>query len=472
MWMRRTFATVMAAALPLSSWADSDFQGVIGSRLLNDRQPMANGDLYLGFVNGTAATLRVTPIDPKPPGVGFDLVDMPQSIPPYSSPQLSNGGSDYQVQHPLLWATGLAFAQFPQQSQGHLRYHLSMQGTWSKYKTWKVDDQAFETFRITPEGSGVGPDSSMNLTLHHGPSPFGGFNYPALVTAAASSTTTTLTVLGYKFAMLRQMSLAHGGAYEWELAKTVIRENPWEIVRNGLWSSFIEFGVPLLLGEAAVWSLLSASGVTTLVYTTNATARLDSPGARQLETFALRQTVRSADGRFEYTLATLTLPYAFGDASYNVPDPNDGLIVLGVRRVMSAEASCKELQIDPSDPRFRMLRGSCEANAKPDQIDFYDTALDLNLCTAGGDVYNDRGKLRCEPRFTGPFQDYFHMYDGNLDGAYVFADNQLRVYQTWPGYQRTLASLPNPDQCEPGSIRYSVTQRDMRQTHQLTCTYR
>lgn len=85
MEIRKIIACALIAALPVSALAQ-DYVGVVGTRLLSDHYGRGD-DLYLGFVNDTSSTVRVTRVRPDDPSRGFSIFAMPQELAPWSAPQ-------------------------------------------------------------------------------------------------------------------------------------------------------------------------------------------------------------------------------------------------------------------------------------------------------------------------------------------------------------------------------------------------
>ncbi|MDE3106453.1 MAG: hypothetical protein KGK08_14880, partial [Acidobacteriota bacterium] len=200
MKFRRTLAALLVAAVPLSSWA-KDYQGVIGTRLLNDAKPTTGADLYLGFLNGTANPISVSVAAANNPERAFEVFEMPVSIPPNSSPALAASDGDYAAQNPLLAAGGLAFANFPQPGQGHFRYrrdmNVSREPDSPTTMIWDLPREGTIIYRLTPQGHGAGPKSGVTLTITHGYD-LGGFNLAAAARdlGIAGGATAGLTLLG------------------------------------------------------------------------------------------------------------------------------------------------------------------------------------------------------------------------------------------------------------------------------------
>lgn len=456
MRLRRTLSALLVATVPLTAWA-KEYQGVIGTRLLNDAKPTSGADLYLGFLNGTANPIDITVATAFSPEKGFDVFDMPRSVAPGSSPALAAPNSDYAVQHPLLAAAHLAFANFPQPGQGHFRYrrdlNMSRDHDSTTMAIWDMPLEGTIVYRLTPRGHGAGPRSGVTLTITSGYE-LGGFDPKAAAAelGKVGGAGAGLTLAQTSFYALRTVSRAG-----WSTVAGAYAENPVlfrSIVGKVVAYSAQLASVAMLQATLVYLHLRSALGLSTFVSTTSAYARLGGDDVTQVLRNPLQQTVRSADGRYEYTLSLLTLPYVSKVQSSNVPNPNDGLLLLGVRPVFSAEKSCNPLGIDADDPEHAMLRGSCQVPKPGAAPDWIETALELDLCKDGADVANRDGVLACESRFTGPFEQTFHKYDGHLAGSYTLTRGVLEVWSGAPA--RVLAKLDDPQACQPGSITYSA----------------
>lgn len=455
------FALAGLASMSVSGAAA--YPGVIGSRLLNDGLPMANGDLYLGFVNQTETTLHLTRLPPPSGRDGFDLAEMPASVGAHAQPLPGDPHGDYARSHELLADAGLAFAAFPQPGQAHFRYHMTAFISRVGHR-WRIDPDARASYRIEPVGPGAGPGSAVELRLDSA-SVSGGFDYKRALEHLGAYGASSLGLTGYwtagmvysaGWAAVKQAILAEPGLFAGLMLRT-----------TGLAGAVL--GPVFLLGEATYWSMASALGSTTLLYSTHAYVQLGGEGVGQDLQTALQQKVVSPDGRFEYTLAVATLPFATDAHSYNVPDRNDALLLLGVRRVLSAEASCRTLEVDAHDARYTMMRGTCTRPTGPTTSVQQTSALELALCQPGGDVFNDQGRLDCESRFSGPFEQQFRKFDGDPRGAYEYVDHELRVRSSSDAAV-VLARLPDPEGCRPGSISYRSVTRQLKQFHTLSCS--
>ncbi|MDE3106454.1 MAG: hypothetical protein KGK08_14885, partial [Acidobacteriota bacterium] len=204
-----------------------------------------------------------------------------------------------------------------------------------------------------------------------------------------------------------------------------------------------------------------------MFHTTHAFALLGGAGVTQVLQTTLQQTVRSPDGRFEYTLALNSLPYATGARIFNVPKADDGLVMLGVRRVWSAQRSCPKLGFANDRAHPALLKGECLSHGTPPSRDA--TALDLELCMPNTDISNVDGRLQCASRFSGPFEQQFQKYDGNLRGSYVYTHHVLQVYSN-DEPPRQLAMLQNPEMCRPGSISFTA-RTHLKAHYSLSCQH-
>lgn len=478
MHFRGILLACLASILPVASWA-GDYQGVIGTRLINDAKPTSGADLYLGLINNTPNQLDITIRSSNQPDKGFQVHEMPHVVPPGSRPALAHPDSDYARQNPILADTKMAFAPFPQQGQGHFRFrrdlNMSAEPGTFPVAIWDIPLEARITYHLSPQGFGAGSGSGVDLTITTGYQR-GGFDIAEALADLGKATTgavgLTTGITGYYAGRtLYQMG--------WTAVKAAYLENPvmfrrifGEVVAHSAGIA----GTAVLQGQLLYWHFMSSTGRSTFVYSTNAYARLEGEGVQQEVRNPVEQKVLSPDGRFEYTLNTLTLPYATDSKSYNVSDPNDAVLVLGVRRVLSAEKTCGALTLDARNPDAMVLEGRCrtwEHNLEQ----WKDSTLELNLCRPDGDVRNEHGSLACDARFTGPFESEFHPYDGNLRGSYRYLDHVLEVYSNQDP-PVVLASLRDADQCRPGTITYGPQrQRWGSNTYPnglsaLTCVYR
>lgn len=450
----RLLVACLVMALPLSGWATS-YKGVIGTRLINDGKPTGGSDLYLGLINTTASHLDISLRKSQQPDRGFQVYEMPSTVPPGSRPTLADPASDYARQNPILSDTQLAFANFPQPGQGHFRFrrdlNISAEPGSFPVAIWDIPREANITYHLSPQGFGAGSGSGVDLTITTGYELRGfdlGNALEQLGKTIGGAVGLTAGVTGYYGART---------AYQmgWSALRQAYAENPAAVRRvfaHVVAHSARIAGVAMLQGEVLYWYFMSSTGRATLLYSTSAYARLGGEGVTQEVQNPLEQKVLSPDRRFEYTLNTVTLPYATDAKSYNVPNTDDALLVLGVRRVLSAERTCTELAVDAEHSDDMMLKGRCRY-WEHGREKWKQNSLELNLCRADGDVFNEHGVLDCSSRFSGPFEQQFHKYDGNLSGSYRYVDGVLEVYsaQNPPTVQ---ASLRDAEQCQPGTITF------------------
>ena len=468
MEIRKIIACALIAALPMSAMAQ-DYVGVVGTRLLSDHYGRGD-DLYLGFVNDTSNTVRITRVRPDDPSRGFRTFDMPQELAPWSAPQRVSPDAGGTGVNELMRGTGLDFAPFPQKGQGDFRFRHYLVG--EKYKEMRISPDAVATYRLSPEGPDAGPQSGVELTVHWD-RVSGGFNLErALVIMGAGAGSTGVIGSGWMLASVLKKNLPlESWAARWAYLRGAATMGKTSVARMFL-TKAVKIGsiagLVMTLGEGAYYTGASALAGHHMFSTTHAFALLGGPGVQQLMQTPLQQVVRSPDGQFEYTLSLRALPYATGEGHALVPAEDDGLIVVGIRHVWSAQNSCQDLHFVDSDHAGELLSGTCRD--AQGHIPPQPSKLDIGLCTAHSDVFNDNGKLDCPSRFSGPFEHSFHKYDGNLRGAYLYTDGQLEVYSD-DEHPRALATLQNPEMCVPGSITFTA-RTHMKSIYTLSCQYR